>query len=86
MCPVWNGFPDTDTSLYSSLDLAPNIILPSFKWISVNRQSAIVTVDNDIVEVLWKMTHIFTHVEYAVLTWVAKCTDADNDISENVLY
>jgi hypothetical protein len=29
MCPIPNGFGDRAISLYSSLDLAPNIVLPS---------------------------------------------------------
>jgi hypothetical protein len=34
-------------------------------WISVKRQLAVVTADSDILEVLWKMPHIFTNAEYA---------------------
>jgi hypothetical protein len=29
VCPIPNGFRDTAISLYSRLDLAPNIVLPS---------------------------------------------------------
>jgi hypothetical protein len=55
----------SEISLYSSLDLAHSIILPSRMWISVKRQLAVVTVDSDIVGVLRKMPHIFTNVVYA---------------------
>jgi hypothetical protein len=65
MCPVPNGFRDRAISLYSSLDLAPNIALPSRNWIGVKRQFAVVTVDSDIVGVLWKMPRIFRNAEYA---------------------
>ena len=34
-------------------------------WICVKRQLAVVTVDSDIVGVLWKMPHIFRNAEYA---------------------
>jgi hypothetical protein len=34
-------------------------------WIGVKRQLAVVTVDSDIVGVLWKMPHIFTNAEYS---------------------
>jgi hypothetical protein len=67
MCPIPNGFRDRTISLYSSLDLAPNIVLPSRMWIGVKRQLAVVTVNSDIVGVLWKMPHIFTNAEYAEL-------------------
>jgi len=39
-------------------------------WICVKRQLAAVTVDSDIVEVLWKMPHIFTNAEYADMMYV----------------
>jgi hypothetical protein len=60
-------------------------------WIGVKRQLAVVTVDSNILGVLWKMLHIFTNTEYvdmlyAVLTRVAKCIDVDGEIFENVLY
>jgi hypothetical protein len=84
MCPIWNGFPDRATSLYSSLDLAPNIILPSLMWISVKCQLAIVTANSDIGGVLWKCR--ICCMFYAVLTWIAKRTNADGEIFENVLY
>jgi hypothetical protein len=78
----------------SSLDLAPNIILPSHMWNSVKRQFAVVTVDSDIVGVLWKIPHIFTNTDtdtysymlHAVLTRVAKCIEPDGGIFENVLH
>jgi hypothetical protein len=53
-------------------------------WIGVKRQLDVVTVDSDIVGVLWKMPHIFTNAEYAVLTRVAKYIDVDGGIFENV--
>jgi hypothetical protein len=88
MCPIPNGFRDTAISLYSSLDLAPIILLPSRMWIGVKRQLAVVTVDIDIIRVLWKMPHILTNADmpYAVLTRAAKCIDVDGGIFENVLY
>jgi hypothetical protein len=52
MCLIPNGFRDRDISLYSSMDLAPNIALPSRMLIGVKRQLAVVTVDSDIVGVL----------------------------------
>jgi hypothetical protein len=60
-------------------------------WIGVKRQLDVVTVDSDIVGVLWKMPHIFKDSEYAdmlyaVLTRAAKCIDVDGGIFENVLY
>jgi hypothetical protein len=58
-------------SLYSSLDLASNIVLPFCMWISGKRQLAVVTVDTDIVRVLWKMPHIFTYAEYADMLYAA---------------
>jgi hypothetical protein len=36
----------------------------------VKCQFAIVTVDNDIIGVLWKMLHIFTNAEYADMLYV----------------
>jgi hypothetical protein len=60
-----NGFRDRAILLYSSLDLAPNIILPSRMWISVKHQLSVVTIDRDLIGVLWKMPHIFTNAEYA---------------------
>jgi hypothetical protein len=65
MCPIPKGFRDIAVLLYSSLDLAPNIVLPYRMWIGVKHQFAVVTVDSGIVGVLWKMSHIFTNVEYA---------------------
>jgi hypothetical protein len=82
MCRILNGFRDRAISLYSSLDLASNIVLPSRMWIGVKRQSAVVTVDSDIVGVLWKMPNMLD----AILTRVAKCIDVDGGIFENVLY
>jgi hypothetical protein len=66
-------------------------MLPSRIWNGVNRQLAVVTVDSDIVGMLWKMPHIFTNFEYAdmmyaIRTRVAKCTDVEGGIFENVLY
>jgi hypothetical protein len=34
MCPILNGFRDRAILLYSSLDLAPNIVLPSFPYVN----------------------------------------------------
>jgi hypothetical protein len=80
--PIPNGFRDRVISLYSSLDLAPNIVLPSRMWIGVKRQLAVVTVVSDIVECCGKMPYIFANAEYAdmlyaILTRVAKCIDVD---------
>jgi hypothetical protein len=49
------------------------------------------SVDSDIVGVLCEMSHILTNAEYvdmlyAVVTRVAKCTDVDGGILENVVY
>jgi hypothetical protein len=63
MCPISNVFRHRAISLYSSSDLAPNIVLPSHLWIGVKRHLAIVPVDSDIVGVLWKMAHISTNAE-----------------------
>jgi hypothetical protein len=65
MCPIPNGFRDGAISLYSNLDLAPNIVLPYRMWVGVKRQLAVVTVDSDTIGMLWKMPHIFTNAEYA---------------------
>jgi hypothetical protein len=51
MRSIPNGFRGINTSLYSSLDLVPSIILPSRMKIGVKRQLAVVTVDSDIVAV-----------------------------------
>jgi hypothetical protein len=64
MCPIPKGFQDRDIWLNSSLDWASNTVWSM--WIDVKRQLAIVTVDGDIVRVLWKMPHIFTNAKYAV--------------------
>jgi hypothetical protein len=90
MCPIPNGFQDRVISLYSNLDLAPNIVLPSCKWNGVKRQLAVVTVDSDFVGGLWKKLHIITNAEYAdmlyaALTRVAKCIDVGREIFENIL-
>jgi hypothetical protein len=82
MCSIPNGFPDRPISLYSNFNLAPNIGLPSHMWNSVKRQLAVVTVDSDIVGVLWKMPHIFINTEYAGLTRVAKCIVIDGKFSK----
>jgi hypothetical protein len=66
MCPLSNGFRDRAISLYSSLVSAPNIVLPSRTWIGMKRQLAVVTVDSDIVGVLWKMSHKCQICWYAV--------------------
>jgi hypothetical protein len=81
MCPIPNVFQDRTISLYSSLYLAADIVFPSRLWISVKRQLAVVTVDTDIVGMLWKMPHIFTNAE-----WLAKCIDVDGGIFEIILY
>jgi hypothetical protein len=91
VCPIPNAFLDGAILSYSSLDLAPNIVLPSSMWISVKRQLAVVTVDSDTVGVLWKMLHVFINAEYAdmlyaLLIRVAKCIDVDGGIFENVLH
>jgi hypothetical protein len=52
ICPIPNGFQHTAISLYSSLDLAPNIVLPSSIGVGVKRQLVVVTVDSDTVGVL----------------------------------
>jgi hypothetical protein len=65
MSSIPNGFRDRTVSLYSSLLLARNIVLPSHTWNSVKCQLAVVTVDIDTVGVLWKMSHMFTNAEYA---------------------
>jgi hypothetical protein len=36
-------------------------------WIGVKSQLTVVTVDNDIVGVLWTILHVFTNAEYAVI-------------------
>jgi hypothetical protein len=89
MRPIPNSFRDRAISLYNSLDLAPNTVLPSHMWIGMKFQLAVVTVDSDIVGVLWKMPRIFTNAEYAdmlyaVHTWVTKYVDVDGGIFENV--
>jgi hypothetical protein len=48
MCSFPNTFRDRAISLYSSLDLAPNIVLPSRMRIGVKPQLAVVTIDCDI--------------------------------------
>jgi hypothetical protein len=65
MCPIPNGFRDRAISLYSSFDLAHNIVFPSRMWIGVKCQLAVVTVDSDIVGVLGKMRHRFINAECA---------------------
>jgi hypothetical protein len=61
-CPtIPNGFRDSAISLYNRLDLAHNIVLPSGMWIGVKRQLAVVTVDSDIIGVLWKIPYLFTN-------------------------
>jgi hypothetical protein len=66
MCPILNTFRGTAVSLYSGLDLAPNIVLPSRMGIGVKCQLAVVTVDSGIVGELRKMSYTFTNAEYAV--------------------
>jgi hypothetical protein len=70
---------------FSSLDLVPNIVLPSRMWIGVKRQLTVVTVDIDFLGVLWRMLHIFATCWYGVLTQVAKCIDVGDGHFENVL-
>jgi hypothetical protein len=53
ICPIPNCFRDRAISQYSSLGLAPNIVLLFRMWIGVKRQLAVVTADSDIVRVLW---------------------------------
>jgi hypothetical protein len=91
MCPILNGFRDRTILLYNRLDLVPNTVLPSHMWICVKRQLAVVTVDSDIVGVLWKIPHILTNAEYADMLsadviGAAKCIDTDGGIFKNVLY
>jgi hypothetical protein len=89
MCPIPNCCRDRAVSLCSSLDLAPNTVLPSGIWIGLKRQLAVVTVDSDTVRLLWKMPHTFTNAEYAdtlsshELQSTLKLTGS---IFENVLY
>jgi hypothetical protein len=64
MCPIPNGFRDRAISMYSSLNLATNIVLPSRMWIGVKRHLAVVTVGNNIIRVLWKMPHIVIKAGY----------------------
>jgi hypothetical protein len=84
MCPIPNGFRDRALSMYSSLDLASNIVIPFRVRIYAKRQLAAVTFGSDIIEMLWKMPHIFPL--YAVLTRVAKSIDVDHEILKNLLY
>jgi hypothetical protein len=91
MCPIPNGFQDIAISLYSSLNLVPNIVLPSRMWFDVKRHLAVVTVDSDVIAVLWKMSHIFTNAEYADMLyalriWVEKYVEVNCRIFEIVLY
>jgi hypothetical protein len=85
MCPIPNGFWDRAISLYSSLDLEPNIVLPSSMWIGVKRQLAVVTVDSDIVGVLWKMPHIFTNAEYADMLYAACCILSSHELQSALM-
>jgi hypothetical protein len=81
MFPIPKSFQETAISLYSSLDLAPNIVLSSRRTAplsqacelceatlihGVKRQLAVVTGERDVVVVLCKMPLIFTNAEYAV--------------------
>jgi hypothetical protein len=89
MSSIPNGFRDRAISLYSSLDLTPNIVFLSRMEISVKRQLAVVTVDSDIVGVFRKMLRMFTNAEYADMLSpheFAKCIDVGHGIFENVLY
>jgi hypothetical protein len=52
MRPIPKGFRERAISLYSSLRLAPNTVLPSCMRIVMKCQLAVVTVDSDIVGVL----------------------------------
>jgi hypothetical protein len=51
ICPIPNGFQSRAISLYSSLGLASNVVLP-FCHIAPKCQLAVVTFDRDIVGVL----------------------------------
>jgi hypothetical protein len=85
MCPIPNGFWVRAISLYSSLDLAHDIILPSCRAaplpeacesVGVKRQLAVVTVESDIAGMLWKKLHIFRNVEVADMLYVYGFCDA----------
>lgn len=52
VCLILDGFQHRAILLYSSLNLVPNIILPSCMRIGVKHQLAVATVDSDIVGVL----------------------------------
>jgi hypothetical protein len=65
ICHIPSDFRDKAISLYSSFNLASDIVLPSHTWTGVKRQLAVVTADSDIVWVLWKMPHIFANSDYA---------------------
>lgn len=53
-------------------------------WIGVKRQLVVVTVDSDIVGVLWKMPHIFTNAKYADMLHIYSFCDgsANDDVEE----
>jgi hypothetical protein len=98
MCPIPNGFRDRAISLYSSLDLAQNIVLPSRRTAPLsNACESVCSVSWSLwfltvtLEYCKKMPHIFTNAEYAnmlyaVITRVAKCIDVDGAIFENVIF
>jgi hypothetical protein len=52
------------------LSFPPAIMRHWSMWIGVKCQLVIVTVDSDIVGMLWKLMHIFTNVEYADMLYV----------------
>jgi hypothetical protein len=80
MCPIPKGFRDRNTWLYSSLNLASNIVLPSRMWIGVKRQLAVVTVDSDTVGVLLKTLHNLTNTEYVDTPFAACCPHTSSKV------
>jgi hypothetical protein len=66
-CPIAKGLRDRAISLYSSLDLAPNTVCPSFSHVN-RREASFGRCDCWWwhCRVLCKMLHIFTNAEYAV--------------------
>jgi hypothetical protein len=85
MCPIPNGFQDRDISLYSSLDLASNIVLPSHHTVPLSEACESVWSVSwplwlliDILRVLWKMPHIFTNAEYADVLYIYDFCDGSS--------
>jgi hypothetical protein len=64
VCVLFQKVDEIETWFNSSLDWAFNTVWST--WIDVKRQLAVVSVDRDVVRVLWKMPHIFTNAKYAV--------------------